>query len=134
MMLRNYLCFYVINIDITYAFRLLIHFRAYDLQMDSLPHLPQPSLLSRYYFITGTSLELPTTGRYYCKNVSFCWFWSLASAYSQSSPGTIVHSSSCVTHVLPLHWAPKHTNINYLEASFPQQFWVLIPYFMITIA
>ena len=63
--------FYVTNIDITYAFRLLPHFRVYDLQMDSLSHLSL-SLLSRYFFLTGTFLELSTAGRYYCKNVSFC--------------------------------------------------------------
>ena len=36
----NHLYFYVINIGITFAFRSLTHFRAYDLQMDPYPLYP----------------------------------------------------------------------------------------------
>lgn len=73
-----YLCFYVINIGIAYAFRSLILYWAYDLQIDSCPsHLPLLSLLSRHYFITGTFLDPTTSGRYFYKNICFCWFYLL---------------------------------------------------------
>lgn len=77
-MLPNRLCFYVVNIGITYAFRLSVHFRAYDLQMDSCPsHLPLLSFSGRCYFITGTFLVPPTMGKFFYKNICFCWFYLL---------------------------------------------------------
>lgn len=66
---------YIINIGITYVFRSLIHFGPGCLQMGSCPsHLPLLSLLHRYCGITGTFLGTPKTGRYFYKNIWFCWF------------------------------------------------------------